>query len=79
MDSSIILLSVTAISITFIHTILGPDHYLHFIVLSQTKNWKLRKTMIISIRNLIKKMKHSQLIAGAMIFLSGFAIQFLGL
>lgn len=48
MNNSIALLSVTAISIGFIHTILGPDHYLPFIVLSQAKKWSLRKTMIIT-------------------------------
>ena len=48
MNESIALLSVTAISIGFIHTILGPDHYLPFIVLSQAKKWSLRKTMIIT-------------------------------
>jgi len=48
MDNSIALLSVTAISIGFIHTILGPDHYLPFIVLSQARKWSLRKTMLIT-------------------------------
>jgi nickel/cobalt exporter len=48
MNDSIALLSVTAISIGFLHTLLGPDHYLPFIVLSQAKNWSLRKTMIIT-------------------------------
>jgi nickel/cobalt transporter (NicO) family protein len=48
MDSSIALLSVTAVSIGFIHTILGPDHYLPFIVLSQARKWSLRKTMIVT-------------------------------
>ena len=48
MDNSIALLSVTAVSIGFIHTILGPDHYLPFIVLSQARKWTLRKTMIIT-------------------------------
>ena len=48
MDNSIALLSFTAISIGFVHTILGPDHYLPFIVLSQAKKWPLRKTMIIT-------------------------------
>jgi nickel/cobalt exporter len=48
MNSSITLLSVTAISIGFFHTLLGPDHYLPFIVLSQAKKWSLRKTMIIT-------------------------------
>jgi nickel/cobalt exporter len=48
MNNSIVLLSATAISIGFIHTILGPDHYLPFIVLSQARKWSLRKTMIIT-------------------------------
>lgn len=48
MNDSIALLSVTAISIGFLHTILGPDHYLPFIVLSQAKKWSLKKTMIIT-------------------------------
>ena len=48
MDNSIAILSATAISIGFFHTILGPDHYLPFIVLSQAKKWSLRKTMIVT-------------------------------
>jgi nickel/cobalt transporter (NicO) family protein len=48
MNNSIALLSITAISIGFIHTVLGPDHYLPFIVLSHAKKWSLRKTMIIT-------------------------------
>ena len=48
MNNSIAILSVTAISIGFIHTILGPDHYLPFIVLSQAKKWSLKKTMLIT-------------------------------
>jgi len=48
MDNSIMLLSVTAVSIGFIHTLLGPDHYLPFIVLSEAKKWSLKKTMMIT-------------------------------
>ena len=48
MDNSIALLSVTAISLGFFHTLLGPDHYLPFIVLSQAKKWSLKKTMLIT-------------------------------
>jgi sulfite exporter TauE/SafE len=48
MDNSIAILSATAISIGFLHTLLGPDHYLPFIVMSQAKKWSLRKTMIIT-------------------------------
>lgn len=42
------LLSLTAVSIGFVHTLLGPDHYLPFIVLSEAKKWTLRKTMLIT-------------------------------
>ena len=48
MDSSITLLSVTAVSLGFIHTILGPDHYLPFIALSEAKKWTIKKTMWIT-------------------------------
>jgi len=48
MNSSITLLSITAVSIGFLHTLLGPDHYLPFVVLSQAKKWNLRKTMMIT-------------------------------
>jgi ABC-type nickel/cobalt efflux system permease component RcnA len=48
MDNSIALLSVTAVSLGFIHTVLGPDHYLPFIVLSEAKKWTTRKTMLIT-------------------------------
>jgi len=48
MDNSITLLSVTAISLGFFHTLLGPDHYLPFIVLSEAKKWSLKKTVIIT-------------------------------
>src|SRR4030065_2875937 len=48
MNDSIALLSVTAVSIGFLHTILGPDHYLPFIVLSEAKKWTLKKTMFIT-------------------------------
>jgi sulfite exporter TauE/SafE len=48
MNDPIAILSVTAISIGFIHTLLGPDHYLPFIVLSHAKKWSLKKTMLIT-------------------------------
>ncbi|HPC98420.1 MAG TPA: sulfite exporter TauE/SafE family protein [Bacteroidales bacterium] len=48
MDSSISLLAVTAVSLGFLHTLFGPDHYLPFIVLSQARKWSVRKTMVIT-------------------------------
>ncbi|HUV01199.1 MAG TPA: sulfite exporter TauE/SafE family protein [Bacteroidales bacterium] len=48
MSDSITLLSVTAVSLGFLHTLLGPDHYLPFIVLSRAKKWTIKKTMLIT-------------------------------
>ncbi|MCK9254642.1 MAG: hypothetical protein GX793_10660 [Bacteroidales bacterium] len=39
------ILTLTAISIAFVHTIIGPDHYLPFIVMSKARNWSLFKTI----------------------------------
>lgn len=43
------LLILTAASLGFIHTLLGPDHYLPFIVLSKARNWSHSKTMWITL------------------------------
>lgn len=42
------LLSISAASLGFIHTLLGPDHYLPFIVLSKARHWSRSKTMWIT-------------------------------
>jgi sulfite exporter TauE/SafE len=42
------LLSISAASLGFIHTVMGPDHYLPFIVLSKARKWSLYKTMWIT-------------------------------
>jgi sulfite exporter TauE/SafE len=49
MNDSMLLLSFTAVSIGFIHTLLGPDHYVPFMVLSEAKKWSLKKTMLITL------------------------------
>lgn len=43
------LLSLSAASLGFIHTVLGPDHYLPFIVLSKARQWSPYKTMWITL------------------------------
>ncbi len=49
MDITLISLSITAISIAFLHTAAGPDHYLPFIVLQKSRGWTLRKTLLLAI------------------------------
>lgn len=45
---SLTLLATTAVIIAFTHTILGPDHYLPFIVISKAKRWTLQKTLLVT-------------------------------
>jgi len=47
-EREIWVLAGTAASLGFIHTVIGPDHYLPFIVISRARNWTLRKTLFIS-------------------------------
>ncbi len=49
MSNELIILMTTAATIGFVHTILGPDHYLPFIVLSKARNWSRIKTTIITL------------------------------
>ena len=44
METGLIALLVTAATVGFLHTILGPDHYLPFIVISKAKKWSILKT-----------------------------------
>jgi len=46
-DSSLILI-MTAASIGFIHTLIGPDHYIPFIAMSKAGNWSKVKTIWIT-------------------------------
>jgi sulfite exporter TauE/SafE len=47
MDGLHVLL-LTAVSLGFVHTLLGPDHYLAFIVLSKARKWSKAKTLWIT-------------------------------
>ena len=38
------LLVLTAASIVFVHTVLGPDHYLPFVALAKARAWSARRT-----------------------------------
>jgi len=45
MSTEMQLLLTAAISIAFIHTITGPDHYVPFIALSKARGWSLGRTI----------------------------------
>jgi nickel/cobalt transporter (NicO) family protein len=48
MSGDIWVLAGTAASLGLIHTIIGPDHYLPFIVMARARRWPLPKTLFIS-------------------------------
>jgi nickel/cobalt exporter len=48
MNESIAILSATAASIGVFHTLIGPDHYLPFIVMAKARSWSIAKTMWIT-------------------------------
>ncbi len=48
MNQEILLIAAAAAGIGFVHTLLGPDHYLPFIVISRARQWRLSKTLFVS-------------------------------
>ncbi len=48
MSQDLTLLLITAASLGFIHTSLGPDHYLPFIAMAKARNWSQKKTFFIT-------------------------------
>lgn len=48
MNDGLLILVLSAASLGFIHTILGPDHYIPFIAMSRASGWSVKKTMLIT-------------------------------
>jgi len=46
---SLIVLCAAAALIGFLHTLLGPDHYLPFVAMSRAGGWSLNKTVLITL------------------------------
>ncbi len=49
MSDELLILITASASIAFFHTLLGPDHYLPFIMMSRSGRWSLRKTTGITV------------------------------
>ena len=49
MTQELTILTITAASLGFIHTVLGPDHYIPFIAMAKAGNWSTIKTTWITI------------------------------
>jgi len=66
-ERGIWMLAGTAATLGFVHTVIGPDHYLPFIVIGRARRWRLRKTLLVAF------------LAGLGHILSSVLIGFLGL
>jgi sulfite exporter TauE/SafE len=49
LSNEITLLAVSAASIGFLHTLLGPDHYLPFVMMGSARNWSRARTFWITL------------------------------
>lgn len=49
MSHELLILSITAASIAFFHTVLGPDHYLPFIMMARSKRWSMNRTGLVTV------------------------------
>ena len=67
-------LLVAAVSIAFLHTVIGVDHFLPFVVLGRARHWPLRKVLGITA---LCGLGHE--LAGGAIATSGVAIRVLGI
>ncbi|MCX6601662.1 MAG: sulfite exporter TauE/SafE family protein [bacterium] len=48
MTTEFSLLLGTAATLGFVHTLLGPDHYVPFIAMAKARRWSMRRTLIIT-------------------------------
>lgn len=48
LSGELFVLAGTATALGLVHTVLGPDHYLPFIVIGRARKWSLSKTLFIS-------------------------------
>src|SRR5512139_2918878 len=47
-DIALNILLWTAVSIGFVHTLIGPDHYLPFIVIGKARNWSVTRILMVT-------------------------------
>ena len=47
-ETALKILLGSAFTIGLVHTLIGPDHYLPFILLARARNWRLKKTLWIT-------------------------------
>ena len=49
MTPEITILALSAAAIAFVHTLLGPDHYLPFVAMAKARGWSMRRALRITL------------------------------
>jgi sulfite exporter TauE/SafE len=49
MSAELLSLSLTAVTVGFVHCVSGPDHYVPFVAMSRVGTWSLRKTLLVTV------------------------------
>ena len=49
LNQQIFYFSVLGAALGFVHTVLGPDHYIPFVFMAKARKWKIRRTMFITL------------------------------
>lgn len=49
MTPEAVVLVMSAAAIAFLHTVLGPDHYLPFVAMARARNWSLARTLRVTL------------------------------
>jgi len=49
MSHDLAILTITAASLGLVHTLLGPDHYLPFVVLARARGWSTLRTAVVTV------------------------------
>jgi len=47
-ETTLLALTLTAASVGFVHTLMGPDHYVPFVAMSRARAWSMGKTVLIT-------------------------------
>lgn len=69
MPDSTVLLLITAVSLGFVHTVLGPDHYLPFVMMARAQEWTRRKMLTVTVLSGVGHVASSVVLGAAGILL----------
>ncbi|MCK4870397.1 MAG: sulfite exporter TauE/SafE family protein [Gammaproteobacteria bacterium] len=49
MNEALLIILGSALTIGFVHTLIGPDHYIPLIAMSKARNWSMKRTAVITL------------------------------